>query len=216
MKTLEDLWKIGETNEFLIKVASFILLQLLNNERYDLVIRFLSEKSLSEVSNFSGILEKISENIKFFNGNSNKIIGILSKLPLNSVIFNHFLPDILRIFQYRKLEFNSDELVFVTETIKILMTVFIKSNDKGRILNGILPLFLSLYHKSYPVSVIKAVSKALQYIYSSCQELFKSYTSSLSEIERKYIENRLITNTSAVSNTSTQPTITLQLKFKKS
>jgi hypothetical protein len=115
----------------------------------------------------------------------------------------------------RKANYNNEETVFITETIKLLMTIYLKSIDKSKTVSGIFPLFLSLYHQSYPLPIIKAVSKALTYIHVNSSEAFQKSLSELSEAEKKFVESQLETQNLTTAKTVAQPSITLSLRFKK-
>ena len=215
LNTLTDLLRLGEIEDYQISVVHIVLLDIWDQGKYDDAIFFLNDKSTAELKHMGKILEIIASDITKYDSKSNKIIGILAKLPVNSIIFNYFLPKIICIFQLRKAEFTNEEITYLTEAIKILMTVLIKSPEKNKITLGLVPLLLSLYHKSYPIQVIKAVSKALTYISTQCKDQFKKIINGLEESEKKFIEGQITSNNIAVSSASTQPTITLQLKFKK-
>jgi hypothetical protein len=213
-RSLELLWEIGEIHDFQVSVCCTVLLDMLKKKKYEQVLQFISTKS-SHLKYFYIILQNISAEIIIFNANSNKIIGFLVKMHPGSNIFTYFLPDILRIFQLRKPDLTPEELTFLTETVKILMTVFIKSPDKKKVATGVIPLLLTIYHRSYPIQVIKSVSKALVYINSTCQESFKQFLNTLQEPEKKFVESQLVSSTTSAATSLAQPTITLQLKFKK-
>jgi hypothetical protein len=179
------------------------------------VLEFLSQKPEDEIKNFGEILKKIEKLLLQHDQFSCRIIIFISKKPQNSWIFIHFLPVFLKVFQVRKANYNNEETVFITETIKLLMTIYLKSIDKSKTVSGIFPLFLSLYHQSYPLPIIKAVSKALTYIHVNSSEAFQKSLSELSEAEKKFVESQLETQNLTTAKTVAQPSITLSLRFKK-
>lgn len=215
INTLEKIYCGTETNEFLVAISYQVLIDIWEQEKFEAVIGFLHSNSSTDISNFGRIYERIASDIQKYNLVSVRIISILAKFSTNSPVYNCLLPSVLQVFRLRKQEFTQEEITFITEAIKVLMTAFIKNANKSQIASGIVPLFLCLFHKSYPVLVTKAVSKALCYISNTCKNEFADMISRLEEREKKFIESQLAANSVSTTNTSAQPTITLSLKFKK-
>lgn len=215
LQVLEQLWKIADIDELQVSVAYFVLNQLCNQGNFDVALGFINNKPVNDAKYFVAILKNISGLIRKYDNTANKIVMILSKFPQGSMLFNYFLPDILTIFQVRKNEFTGEEIVFINESIKILMTLLLKAPDKSKAVSGIFPLFLALFHKSVPVQVIKGMSKAMNYMNVNFNDSFKVCLEKLSEAEKKFVESQLETQSAAIQKTVAQPTITLQLRFKK-
>lgn len=216
LRSLEKLWTSTENSQFSVVIAHQVLEDFWTLRQYEKVLQFLHGKSINELAQLGKITSKIVLAIEKYDSTAVKIISILEKFPTNSMLFNCFLPSVAKIFQLRKEEFSTEEVNFLAETIKILMTVFIKSSEKSRIANGLLPLFLCVYHKSYPIQISKSVSKAISYISTTCKSEYSSFANTLGVQEQKYLESQLFSASSTSVAQSVQPTITLQLKFKKS
>ena len=214
IKTLDEIWKL-EGLEVKVFLADVVLESLWKNNQIEVVLEFLSVKNIDDVKYFGGIIKIIERYVLEYGVISCRIITYIAKKPQNCWVFNYFLPIFMKIFQVKKPGYTNEEIQFVTEAIKLLMTLYLKSSDKTKTITGIFPLFLSLYHQSYPIPVIKAVSKALTYIHNNSFEAFEKNLAGLTEPEKKFVESQLETQNVAAAKTVAQPSITLSLRFKK-
>lgn len=214
IKTLDEIWKL-DGFEVKVFLADVVLKSLWKNNQIEVVLEFLAVKSMEHVKYFGGIVKDIERCVLEYGVISCRIITFITKRTQNCWLFNYFLPIFMKIFQVKKPVYTNEEIQFVTEVIKLLMTVYLKSSDKTKTITGIFPLFLSLYHQSYPMPVIKAVSKALTYIHNNSFEAFEKNLAGLTEAEKKFVESQLETQNVAAAKTVAQPSITLSLRFKK-
>lgn len=215
LRVLDSLWELEDFQDLQVILAEKVTEQLWAQDQIEVVLEYISSKPLEKAKFFSSILKTILESLSKIDKKSCKILTFLNKKPSTTWLYQYCLPTILQVFHLRKPNLNPQELSFLTETIKLLMSLYLKSNDKSKIISAIFPLFLSLYHQIYPVTIIKAVSKALSYISANSSEAFQSVLGGLSEVEKKFVESQLETQNFVAVKTVAQPSITLSLKFKK-
>jgi len=215
LRVLDSLWELEDFQDLQVVLAEKVTQQLWAQDQVEVVLDYVSSKPLEKAKFFPGILKTILESLRKTDNKSLKVLSFLNKKPPTTWLYQYTLPSVLQVFHQRKLNLSPQELSFLTETIKLLMSLYLKSNDKPAVISAIFPLFLSLYHQVYPVSIIKAVSKALSYISVNSSEAFQGALKGLSEVEKKFVESQLETQNFVAAKTVAQPSITLSLKFKK-
>lgn len=214
-KVLDSLLELNNIQDLQMTLSEKVMEQLWDQDQVEVTLEYISTKPLEKFHFFSFILKTILESLKKIDSKALKILLFLNKKPSSLWLYQYCLPTILQIFHMRKSNFLPHELSYLTETIKLLMNLYLKAADKAKVISAIFPLFLSLYHQVYPVSIIKAVSKALSYISANSTEAFQKVLSGLNEVEKKFVESQLETQTFVATKTVAQPSITLSLKFKK-
>lgn len=214
-KVLDRVLDLENAQDLQLIVSEKVTGQIWNQDQVEVVLEYIASKPSEKSSLFPSLLKTLLESLQKIDSKALKTLFFLNKKPPSLWLFHFCLPTILKVFHIRKPNFLQHELSYLTETIKLLMNLYLKSADKLKVISAVFPLFLSLYHQVYPVSVIKAVSKALSYMSANSSEAFQKVLGGLSEVEKKFVESQLETQTFVAAKTVAQPSITLSLKFKK-
>lgn len=207
ISTLSAIWDICEISDFKESLSSHVLLQLIENHEWRNVLNFLATFTEQTLQWSKEPIDALICALSPEHPQATALMTELINVP-NSAIFYILSPHVLSVFRSR-----TPAQDCIPSALKFLLVLYKSHPDKNTAITAVIPILLGLYSTASPPELIRTVSKTLHGLASTAPAAFKSFIQSIPECEKKYLENQILQAT-ATTNTTTEPSITLQLKLR--